>query len=199
MVADHLETHASRMTLCKDLNLSRIETANARARNLVAELRNRNPTGLRDLLSDIHLDTKEIRICLDPEKLCQSLGTDPGDLDPAVICFQVPWQIKRRGVERKIIVGDYKAGPDLILIKLLDQAHDWVEQLQNGVPLKTIADKKGVTPAYIRTRSKLTFLAPKVQEAILDGTVNPEVTANRLVRMNIPPDWKTQESLFLQA
>lgn len=77
--------------------------------------------------------------------------------------------------------------------------HGWVEKLKDGVSLKVIAAQKKVTPAYIRTRSKLAFLSPKVQEAILDGALDPAYTANRLVRMKIPLDWREQESLFLNS
>jgi len=94
---------------------------------------------------------------------------------------------------------DEKAVPDQTLIKLLDQAHGWVEKLKDGVSLKVIAAQKKVTPAYIRTRSKLAFLSPKVQKAILDGALDPAYTANRLVRMKIPLDWREQESLFLNS
>jgi site-specific DNA recombinase len=71
--------------------------------------------------------------------------------------------------------------------------------LKDGVSLKVIAAQKKVTPAYIRTRSKLAFLSPKVQKAILDGALDPAYTANRLVRMKIPLDWREQESLFLNS
>jgi site-specific DNA recombinase len=197
LIADHLEAHAQCMSVCCHSDISALDQVNVAARNLAVQLRSKTTSALTDLVSEVHLEPSEVEISLNAEALASSLATLADRINPDVLRFRKPWQIKRRGVERKIVIGDYKAVPDITLIKLLNQAHGWVEQLTRGVALKAIADRQGVTPAYIRTRSKIAFLAPKVQEAILGGTLNPQYTANRLVRMKIPADWSAQESLFL--
>lgn len=35
-------------------------------------------------------------------------------------------------------------------------------------------------------------LAPAIQRAILDGTISPEWTTDRLLRHNLPADWSQQ-------
>jgi DNA invertase Pin-like site-specific DNA recombinase len=197
LIADHLESHAQRMSVCRNSDINALEQVNAIAGNLAVQLRGRTTSAFGDLVSVVHLGPGAVEVSLNAENLASSLATLADQINPDVLRCRKSWQIRRRGVERKIIIGEYKTGPDITLIKLLDRAHGWVEQLTRGVALKAIAEQQGVTPAYIRTRSKIAFLAPKVQEAILGGTLNPEYTANRLVRMKIPADWPTQESLFL--
>ena len=199
IVAVHLEVHAKQMTPCRDIELSRMEQVAVKAGDLISEIRDHNATRVNGLITEAHLHVSEIDIVLNSDEIARALGIQVEQLYPELTRFRAPWQIKRRGVEKKIIIGDEKAVPDQTLIKLLDQAHGWVEKLKDGVSLKVIADQKGVTPAYIRTRSKLAFLSPKVQEAILDGALDPAYTANRLVRMKIPLDWREQESLFLNS
>ena len=59
-----------------------------------------------------------------------------------------------------------------------------------------IAKKHGVTTAYIRTRSRLAFLSPKIQQAIVTGTLDPKFTTRHIMGMKIPSDWQSQEALF---
>lgn len=59
-----------------------------------------------------------------------------------------------------------------------------------------IARRESVPCAFIRTRSQLAFLSPKIQAAILDGTQPPELTLKRLVSVTHPVDWTEQERQF---
>lgn len=51
-----------------------------------------------------------------------------------------------------------------------------------------IAHKAGHHDAFIRTRASLAFLFPKIQRAICDGTLPPELTLHRILQRPIPLD-----------
>jgi site-specific DNA recombinase len=186
------------MTLCPDLSLHQMDKLRDEVATLVAALKNLASAELRDVIANVRLGDKQVEVHLNATVLAERLHIEVGELNPEISVTQVPWQIKRRGVETKIIIGDELAPPDSTLIKRLDQAHTWIGDMKRGVPLKMIADQAGVTPAYIRTRSKLAFLSPKIQLAILDGALDPKFTTNIIIRMKIPLDWGAQETLFLK-
>ena len=68
-------------------------------------------------------------------------------------------------------------------------------RLFNGVPLGDIAREAGHDDVYIRTRSQLAHLAPRIQRAIADGSLAPEITLQHLMTITLPLDWQDQERL----
>ena len=68
-------------------------------------------------------------------------------------------------------------------------------RLFNGVPLGDIAREAGHHDVYIRTRSQLAHLAPRIQRAIADGSLAPEITLQHLMTITLPLDWQDQERL----
>jgi site-specific DNA recombinase len=150
----------------------------------------------RDIIRDIHVHPKTIRIRLDATNTARSLGVNADELSDELIEFEAPWIFKRRGVENRIIIGDAAPEPDQTLIRNLATAHQWVHEMKAGTPLGQIALKQGVTPAYIRTRSRLAFLSPKIQQSIIKGSLPPMFTTNRILQMKIPLDWRHQDTLF---
>jgi len=49
---------------------------------------------------------------------------------------------------------------------------------------------------HIRTRAQLAFLSPKIQRAIVEGTLSPDLTLKRILARPIPLDWLHQERLY---
>jgi site-specific DNA recombinase len=139
------------------------------------------------------LTRSEIRVTLDLAALSTRLGIAVADLDPALGDVSAPLQIRRRGVETKIVVGEAPSDPDPHLQAMLLRAHRWTQALAAGISLAEIARREGQSEAFLRTRAKLAFLSPKIQAAILDGTQPPDLTLTRLVRLPLPLDWQEQE------
>lgn len=73
------------------------------------------------------------------------------------------------------------------------------EQLgsDGAVNLREFAKREGVEERFVGRALPLTFLAPDIIEAIVDGTLSPEWTAERLRRSSrLPLSWETQRELF---
>ena len=111
------------------------------------------------------------------------------------VSLTAPFSLRRRGVERKLLVGCGVATPDPALRKALIDAHHWAGALRNGTPLHQIARTAGHHDAHLRTRTPLAFLSPRIQRAILDGSQPVELALERLVRQTLPLDWADQERL----
>ncbi|MDI3334797.1 recombinase family protein [Defluviimonas aestuarii] len=166
------------------------------ARDLVQVLRAPNPDLLRRLLVGGTIGPQKIVLTLDPDTLSDALHLRAEDLSPDLLDLSAPVHLRRRGVEAKLVAGKAEPDPDPVLLRTLADAHCWITALRSGTPLAVIARKAGHHDAFIRTRAPFAFLSPRIQLAIRDGTVPPELTSHRILQRPIPLDWQEQERLY---
>jgi site-specific DNA recombinase len=136
-----------------------------------------------------------IRLTLHPASLAAAIGQPVDALDPDKLAFDAPFNIRRRGIEIKIIAGACLPQPDLTLLRTLAKAHRWAEALSRGTMITEIAARDGHSESYIRTRATQAVLSPKIQLAILAGTQPPDLTTQQILRADLPLDWDAQEQL----
>jgi site-specific DNA recombinase len=109
-----------------------------------------------------------------------------------IIRRDVPIQIKRRGVEMRLVIEGNRAPAsrtDLPLLKAVARAHHWSDELLSGrVPsIAKIAERERVSARYVRRLMRLAFLAPKIVEMIAAGRQPSELTAEALAeRIDLP-------------
>ncbi|WP_433989646.1 hypothetical protein SuNHUV7_03380 (plasmid) [Pseudoseohaeicola sp. NH-UV-7] len=166
------------------------------AKYLVQRLRKQDPDLLRTILASGTVAPQEIRLTLDKKVVATSLGVAERDLATDLCDIQAPLQLRRRGVEARLVIGESRPTPDAILTQALREAHHWAQALKNGTPLKSIAAETNCTGAFIRKRGQLAFLSPRIQVAIRDGTLPPNITTDHILRQRIPLDWMMQERMF---
>ena len=116
-------------------------------------------------------------------------GIDRASLDGTQLIFAVPFQLKRRGVENRIIMGADKGQQDARLIRMLALAHTWLGEIRSGTLVKDIAARHGWQSVMVRQRIQLAFLSPRIIAVILDGRQPTELTLTRLIASDIPSDW----------
>ena len=116
----------------------------------------------------------------------------------------IPWQIRRRGVEMKLIIPGtsqlQQHAPDQALIRAIAKGHQWLEQITSG-QVKTLADiarRNQVTGRWVSRLINLACLAPDIVERILNGTQPAHLTLQKLiVHEQLPADWQAQRELLL--
>ena len=133
---------------------------------------------------------------LNVDGLAEALEMQPSEMDRAVRTIKAPFELRRRGVEGKIAIGDREPQPDPTLLSALSRAHDWATELRDCRPLGEIAAATGHAESYIRTRSQLAFLSPAIQSAILEGRQPTNLTLERIIRKPLPLDWDAQARLY---
>jgi site-specific DNA recombinase len=106
----------------------------------------------------------------------------------------VPLQLRRRGVELRIILPGNSAPTsnlDATLVRAIARGRRWFDQLASNCAKDTfeIAQREGVPDSYVRRLVPLAFLAPSVVEAICTGRQPPDLTAERLTRRTIGCLW----------
>ncbi|WP_170610918.1 hypothetical protein [Ruegeria arenilitoris] len=151
---------------------------------------------LQKILDEGQIEKRNIVLKLNADALAEALGVQPNEIDQAVLAIKAPFELRRRGVEGKIIVGDREPQPDRTLLRGLTQAHVWVANLRGGNPLGEIAAATRHSESYIRTRAQLAFLAPAIQGAILEGRQPADLTLERIIRKPVPLDWVAQARLY---
>jgi hypothetical protein len=123
------------------------------------------------------------------------------------ITVRVPISIRRhRG--RKLVLApdgtpDTSAAPsrriDNAMVKAIARAFRWREMLENGThaTIAEIANAEKINESYVGRVLRLTLLAPRIVEAIIDGRQSAEVTLPILMQA-FPVAWNEQEYLNSQ-
>ena len=89
--------------------------------------------------------------------------------------------------------------PDARLIKLLIRAHRFNAALVGSadIPFATLAEQEGVSRSYFTRLVRLSYLAPDITKAILDGNQPPHLTADKLLaHSRLPLAWQEQRVLL---
>ena len=154
----------------------------------------------------VHLDRVEIRI--DRCRFLSALGHDVLNEQHPVppvgggtITLTVPVRLRRTGIEMKLVLEDVRSigKPKPSLLKLLAGAFAIKERALNN-PSQTIRDiaiAEGVSDSYASRVLRLTYLAPDIVTAILDGRQPSGLSARRLLsRSRLPLDWAEQRQVL---
>ena len=183
----------------------------ARAAALSGQWPEQTPAQTRRLLSalviriDLHPDKVEIHLL--PERLGTLLTGDASALSPASVAAEdaptltlcAPARLRRAGMEMTMLIDAKQARkgkPDPSLVKLIVKAERLKEHfIRGGDRMDAIAASAGVSRAYFTRLVKLSFLAPDITKAILEGRHPPDLTASRLINhARLPLDWKAQRT-----
>jgi hypothetical protein len=124
-----------------------------------------------------------------------------GDGEWHLTVLTIPAQLKRAGIEMKLVVGDESepANVDPVLVRLLLRAHAIRARVleEPSLTLKEIAGEDGISSSYVTRLLRLAFLAPDIVTAILNEKHPPQLTANRLMDdTRLPLDWTAQRELL---
>ena len=117
--------------------------------------------------------------------------------------LSVPVQRRRRGREIRMLIDGpdpfATAKPDARLVKLLIRARRFNATLldSDGVPFAALAQREGVSPSYFTRLVRLSYLAPEITEAILDGRQPRDLNADKLLaHSRLPLAWHEQRTVL---
>jgi hypothetical protein len=150
---------------------------------------------------DVRVDRIDIRLRL-PRLATLLDGPDPSSQDAndeETELLSVPVRLRRAGREiRMVIDGTDRfatAKPNARLIKLLLRAHRFNAALtqDDGVAFAALAQREGVSRSYFTRLVRLSYLAPDITQAILDGRQPRDLTPEKLLaHSRLPLAWHDQ-------
>ena len=128
----------------------------------------------------------QVRIDLQEAALVITIGEDKMTLASKLV---------RRGNDVRLVIAEHRtASPDPILCKLVAQGFAARDYLMTGSLHPCIRE---YSPRYLKGLARISWLAPDMISAILDGTQPAQLTGRRLIRANaIPLDWASQRKMF---
>src|SRR5262249_35854580 len=127
----------------------------------------------------------------------------PNAIDDETQILSIPIRLRRAGREITMRINSTDpfttAKPDARLIKLLIKARRFNVALVAGdpMPFAALAKRERVSPSYFTRLLRLSYLAPAVTLAILDGRQPPDLTANKLLaHSRLPLAWHEQRTVL---
>ena len=159
---------------------------------------------LESLLRRVIIQSGGIQIKIAADRVTEVVCSEP-DARPVprststhdTITLEVPAVLQRAGMAVRLIVpgaGD-EAKPDPSLMRLLVRAFRIRDRLDRSpdLTIQRIAEAEGVVASYATRLLRLSFLAPGIVAAILEGRQPLELTANQLMRdTRLPVEWTAQ-------
>ena len=189
----------------KDTSADRSHEVMKQAAALAGDLLQGSPQRQRQLLAGLlsclvlqaAAISVEIRLAslldlLDPQSSCLELGAN------GALNFLIPIELKRRGVESKLVMQVSSGSPtprDAKLVCRLADAHRWIDDLGQGraVSLRHLARQYNRDVGEVSRTLPIAFLAPDIVAAILHGRQAIELTPRQLLRIGtMPHRWDDQ-------
>ena len=120
-------------------------------------------------------------------------------MEDQIQTLSVPIRLRRTGREIMMRIDGADpfptTKPEARLVKLLIRARQFNATLvgSDGVPFAALAKRQGVSPSYFTRLVRLSYLAPDITEAILDGRQPGDLTADKLLaHSRLPLGWHEQ-------
>jgi site-specific DNA recombinase len=184
-----------------DINSSQIDRVLRAARTWLQRLHSEveQTSAIAELVERVELASDGIRVSI---KL-PIAGAEKSQAqlpDRVAITRSFPMQLKRRGVELRLIVGDHNRSAtfvDLSLLKAVARAHRWFDEISTGKArsLAEIAAREGLAVRYVGRLIRLAFLAPQIVESIVEGRQPTTLSAEALTRrIALPLSWSAQRT-----
>jgi site-specific DNA recombinase len=161
---------------------------------------------LTALIERIEVSVDQIDIRFRPSRLRALLDAAAtpllGATDDETEILPVPVRLRRAGREIRMVIDGtdpFAAKPDARLIKLLLRARRFNATLaqSEGIPFAVLAQREGVSRSYFTRLVRLSYLAPDITQAILDGRQPRDLTAEKLLEHSrLPLAWHDQRTLL---
>lgn len=191
-IAKHLSSPSVQSTLFLDATVS--ETA-----NLIEAINDLTGTVTSDLIAlatRVDISPGFMTIALDAEALSSifELQTDRINADHLIV--EAPFQLRRRGVETKIILGSTQINRDETLMRAIAVGHKYLDLIKAGNTYDRVAQLEGTSKRMVQHQVEYAFLAPDIVEDIYNGNQPTGLTTDWLKKRTIPMDWDQQRQMI---
>ena len=159
-------------------------------------LQEAKPSDTLKLVEAMTVTPGQLKLRLDASEVAALLGVEPASINDDACQFTAPFQMRKRGVETKLIIGDAPTGQDETLIRNIAKAHHWFAQIKSGKTFTEIAASEGASKRRIQQMIDLAFLAPDIVRDVLDGKQPIGFTSDWFKQHGLPSDWISQRQLL---
>ena len=117
------------------------------------------------------------------------------DLDPVVLSIEA--KLRRAGTGKRIVIANgAEAEVNVGLVELITEAFAIQKQLLSGsdASIEAMTERLAMSKGHLTSLVRLSYLAPDIVRALLEGRQPIELTPTRLLRLSkdLPHDWSVQ-------
>ena len=140
-----------------------------------------------------------LAISLDAPSIAGHLGLNGDYLASDALQITAAFQLRRRGVETKIVLGGAIPETDETLIRNIANGISWYNAIRHGATFEEIAAREGSSVRRIQAVTNLAFLSPATMDRAVTGTLPHHITTDYLLKKGFPSDWALQSELFSET
>jgi len=116
------------------------------------------------LIERVDLRPGSLTVVLNQDALCRSLEAHSDQINTAGLTINAPFQMRRRGVELKLHLGETPAEIDRTLVRNIVKARRWMEMIIKGKTFTEIAAAEGTSKRRVQDVVELALLSPDILE-----------------------------------
>ncbi|ANY19606.1 DNA-invertase hin [Tsuneonella dongtanensis] len=174
------------------------------AGKLATAVRRREQSLMRRLVTRVTVSPASLEIAISTSVLARDLRLMEAAPTEDTVTLSSHVRLSKTGTAIRMVQDNGRAStagtPDPSLLKVLGQARRWSAAIATGeTDLPTIARTEKISDSLVSRVVRLSFLAPQIVEAILDGTQPERLTATTLDGLDLPLDCQAQVDLLLTA
>jgi len=148
------------------------------------------------LIERVDLHPGSLTARLDKAMLADRIGSKPEQINPEELTIEAPFQMRRRGVELKLHLGEAPAEIDQTLVQNIMKGRKWLATVIAGKTFSEIADAEGVSTRRVQDVTNLALLAPDVLDGIDTGEQPDGLTTDYLINSRFSAVWSEQRQQF---
>ena len=146
------------------------------------------------LVERIDIQQGRIGVSINRHHIADLFGLDAERIDPKGLQIEAPFQMRRRGVELRLHLGDAPPEIDQTLVQNVVNAQLWMSMILDGISIAEIATQENTSKRRIQDVVDLAMLAPDILDAISRGEQPGELTSDYLIKLGVPAIWTEQRA-----
>ena len=197
ILRDHLRKPTFVTDLVRDITASEVPNLQARLRQVANDC---DPDGAANVWAPLvrraDLAQGSILLRLDRKVMADWLGIAPDRIDSAARRISASFQVQRRGVEARVILGAAVPRVDPVLARNIQTAQKWYAAVKAGASFGDLAIREKTTSGRIQQMIGLAFLASDILDRVAAGSQPVSFTSEWFKRRQLPPEWELQTQII---
>ncbi len=148
------------------------------------------------LVERLDLQPGSLTLQLDKAMLADHLGCNPEQMNDMALTIEAPFQMRRRGVELKLYLGEAPAEFDRTLVQNIMKGRKWLAMVIAGKTFSEIADVENVSKRRVQDVTNLALLSPDVLDRVATGEQPVGLTTDYLIKTRFSAIWSEQCAQF---
>ena len=196
-IADHLAAPGFLPALIVDVSAADVDRFRQRLDELVSNLIARSAvSNWSELIEKVVLAPGLLEVTLNEQAIANYLKLDTDRLASDALQIIAPFQLRRRGVETRIILGGAAPETDETLCRNIANGVKWFSAIRNGATFEEIALREKSSVRRIQAVTNLAFLSRGTIERAVNGSLPLHITTDYLLKKGFPANWDEQHDLF---